>query len=52
MIYKYFGIAALVMLFITVFLGLNIRRFGFKIHKFSAFTTLILGLIHFILQKI
>lgn len=52
MIYKYFGIAALIMLFITIFLGLNIRKFGFKIHKILAFATLILGLLHFIFQKI
>ncbi len=50
-IYKLFGIAAIISLIITVFLGFNIRRSGFKIHRFFALLTLTLAVIHFILQK-
>lgn len=51
-LYEYFGIAAIISLFITALSGFYMKKLGFKKHKIFAVITLAAALIHFILQKI
>lgn len=45
-IFVWFGAAALLCLFVTIFLGFNIGKYGFKIHRFFALLTAVLALLH------
>ncbi|GAB4030060.1 MAG: hypothetical protein Fur0012_05340 [Elusimicrobiota bacterium] len=47
-IFVWFGAAAILCLFVTIFLGFNIGRYGFKIHRFFAMLTGILALLHLV----
>jgi hypothetical protein len=47
-LYVFFGMAAGLCLTTAVFLGLNMRRFGLKIHRIFAFAALGFAILHFL----
>lgn len=47
-VFVWFGILTFIMLVITLIIGFNIKKFGFKAHKTSAIITVLLAIIHLI----
>lgn len=51
-LFIWLGILTYILLTFTIFLGLNVRKFGFKFHKIIAILTFLSATLHLILGAI
>lgn len=47
-IFVWFGVLAMLLLFVTAFFGIKMKKYGLKTHKIAAAITILFALLHLI----